>query len=292
MNDMVWRLVKGPAKNIVQLREAGSGVPLYCISGVTGDLCGFVELVPLLRDMPVFGLQFTINDFQTLEDADLCSIATRYSQLIFRHAKSKHISLAGYSAGAVIAVVVAENLRKFGVTTELLIAIDGAPCNTGYELSCWNPICLVRKIRNARNWLRWYFRNSNKKQSAIMKIVDGDFRGKIFDRSLSCELPRKDSAEMLAKIVQRLLSSIEIYSPKRTYEGEVLALQASVQPLLRNCQYGRIWYFMAKTRAIEFLGHHSSFARAEKATITTVSKAINERFAVMGKLSEKRDSLP
>src|SRR5690242_19636614 len=56
--------------------------------------------------------------------------------------------LGGWSAGAIIALEIARNLRAKGRDVDLLVAIDAGPENTAAGYPWWHPIYLLALFRN------------------------------------------------------------------------------------------------------------------------------------------------
>ena len=64
------------------------------------------------------------------------------------------IRLIGWSAGAIIAVQMAQQLCARGRDVPLLVALDGAPCNTGAGLGTRDPRYFMKLIANLPHWVR------------------------------------------------------------------------------------------------------------------------------------------
>ena len=274
MNEVVWRLVKGGSRSLVDLRSGGSRTPLYCIHGAGGDLNGYMELSTKLHsEIPVYGVQATYKGKTAGGHVQL--LADEYFELIRKRSGVDAVCLMGYSAGAVIALLMAERLHRNGVAVKLLIALDGAPCNTGFELPATHPIVIGRKILNIAGWLQWYLKSRRDRQYVPKSAFVAALHNDLIDLASLNQIIANDREDRLTSFVQNLIASIEDLQSTHNYKGKVLSLQAKVQPLIRNRQIGKIWSSLAAADVVEFPGHHSSFAKGEKDTIDKIAEAIN-----------------
>ena len=81
------------------------------------------------------------------------SIAAYYADALVKHQPTGPFLLGGWSAGAIIGLEIAQNLRARGRDVAFLVAIDAAPENTGAGYRPWHPIYLMELIGNLPGWL-------------------------------------------------------------------------------------------------------------------------------------------
>jgi len=61
--------------------------------------------------------------------------------------------LGGWSAGSTLALEMAQQLAASGRHVALLVALDGAPFNTGAGTSLWNPLYYGKLLWNFPRWV-------------------------------------------------------------------------------------------------------------------------------------------
>ena len=167
----------------------------------------------------------------------------------------------------------AQQLRALGRDVPLLIAFDGAPCNTGAGLRAWHPLYAIRLALNLPAWIR-----SDVTQDWSLRGIARRFTSKL-DYRFGISLPRVESKQTLdGETVRRLLRSRQwqpghgsfihaMYTALATYRpmpyaGRVIAFETSVQPLYHLRQIGAAWRKLARqVEVVPVSGNHSSLFR-------------------------------
>lgn len=114
----------------------------YCIHSISGAVgSDFVQLArqiePAVRFFGVQAPPKMVRD--PAFGATVESIAAYYCDAIGQQQPSGSILLGGWSAGAAIALEMAQMFRARGRDVGLLVALDGAPENTKGPLAAWDP---------------------------------------------------------------------------------------------------------------------------------------------------------
>ncbi|HTL16246.1 MAG TPA: thioesterase domain-containing protein, partial [Patescibacteria group bacterium] len=140
---------------LVPIQPNGHKAPLFLVHGAGGDvLWGYANLAAHLpQDQPVYGIK---SPQQELGDAHapLEQMARGYLEVIKARQPQGPYYLGGYCFGGNVAYEMARQLRLQGHQVALVILIDAAPSNAGYErLTWWRPGFAWRFARNLRIWL-------------------------------------------------------------------------------------------------------------------------------------------
>ena len=105
----------------VPLRAAGDRPPLFCVVAGYGDLVSFRTLTSLLpADQPVYALQPPLLD----ADDDLTELVRRYLEAVEQVVPDGPLRIAGYSAGGLVALEVAQAARRAGRHVDFLGMLD------------------------------------------------------------------------------------------------------------------------------------------------------------------------
>jgi thioesterase domain-containing protein len=237
----------------------------YCVHSLSGaggtDFGHLAALMPAVR---FFGIQAPPTKVRGSEFGhSVESIADYYADALSKFQPTGPFLLGGWSAGAIIGLEVAQNLRARGREVRLYAAIDAAPENTNAGLPSWHPAYIAEFTRNL---LRWVAHDvimtkgsfSSVVRRAVSKAVakakspfnrkQGDKApthlnvvGGIMDISLYPDFERA--------FMNRLYAALFAYVP-RSYAGEVIAYEADEKPLLRLPQVGRVWSAIAPLSVI------------------------------------------
>ncbi len=122
--------------------------PLFCVHGAGGNVLNF----KLISDrvgvgQPFYGLQAQGVDGRLAPLQDVESMAQQYLEAVLAVAPKGPYRLAGYSAGGLIALEMAQRLRAAGARVELLLMID-----TLAPEAARTPVPLWRKLVLLRHW--------------------------------------------------------------------------------------------------------------------------------------------
>lgn len=137
-------------------RDAGPA--LFCIHSIVG--VGVSDFLALARRMGgsvrVFGVQAPQHRVESEPGfgASVEALADIYAGAIAEAAPEGPLIVAGWSAGAAIALEVAHHLRDRGRHVALLAAIEGAPEIAGVGLRPWDPRYWIAVAGNLPAWLR------------------------------------------------------------------------------------------------------------------------------------------
>jgi thioesterase domain-containing protein len=141
---------------LVPLQPKGNKPPLFLVHGAGGDvLWGYANLASHLpADQPVYGIksngQARREEFETLE-----AMAECYLKEVRAFQPVGPYYLGGYCFGGNVAYEMARQLKEQGEEIALLLLLDSAPANAGYEkMRWWQPTYGFRFARNASYWLQ------------------------------------------------------------------------------------------------------------------------------------------
>lgn len=271
------RVSQNSARAIVPVNHcalnSNSQLPtFYCVhsaSGVAGT--DFLDLAERLEPgIRFFGIQAPPKMMRDAQfGSSVESIADFYADALVEFQPEGPFLLGGYCVGAVIVLAIADNLRKRGREVGPLLAIDGAPENTGFVLKRWHPTYFMELFRNIFAWfnhgdlmrsrtlhsLIWSITNN---MSAIGKGALGLDRGQKIGGGYAIEGVMDVSRYQPAhkSFINRLFSALFAYTPP-SYAGEVVVYEATVKPLLYLPQIGRIWQgFAPRATVIKIVGTH------------------------------------
>lgn len=112
-------------RSLVPIHPEGTGPPLFCIHGMTGNVLFLRDLATRMpADVPFYALQARGLDGDELPDQTIEEMATHYIEEIRTVQARGPYLLAGYSGGGVIAYEMARQLREQGEDTVLLAFLD------------------------------------------------------------------------------------------------------------------------------------------------------------------------
>ena len=290
----IWRLVSKRAGPIVVLNAGASDIHLYCVHSVTGDVGGLQLFASFFGPRRVHGIQVPKGEMNGQFAASIESIARHHAEVLTAFQPEGPVHLLGWSAGAIIALEMAQQLRRLGRDVPLLIALDGAPCNTGAGLPPWHPLYIAKLLANVPRWLRddresdWSLRGVRRRLNEKLAFRFGlgarALRGgQTLDAATMNALLDKDgwSADQKS-FVHAIHKAMLAYVPK-PYPGRVLVFETETQPLHHLRQIGAAWRKICDDPEIVRLkGNHSSLIKG------TTAEAIAQR--VLQHLRERDDA--
>jgi thioesterase domain-containing protein len=166
--------------------------------------------------------------------------------------------LGGHSAGAAIALEMAQQLRALGRDVRALIVLDGELYNTGAELSVSNPVYWIRLALNVPAWIRSFYRSIPGKVVARTKSAIGMLTGKRPGDPVEGVIDLRKVTSDHAAFINTLFESQFSYVPKE-YPGRVVVCVAKTQPLTYLFQAEATWRKIAPAAEIvKFRGTHKS----------------------------------
>ena len=271
----IWRLVGRRHGAIAAFNSAGASTPVYCVHPIFGDVTSFSPLARALGPAQRFyGIQVPKEKMHAAFAASVESLARHHVEAITTFQPEGPMILGGWSAGAVVALEMAQQLRALGREVALLVAFDGAPCNTGAGISRRNPLYALKLARNLPGWFRCQIRHDASAAALWRRIA-----GKIVLRS-RLRAPAFRNAQTLdgrtiQKVVDRtgalgddhgfvsaFYNALLAYVP-RPYSGAVLVYEAKVKPFDHLPQVEAVWTKLAaRCTVVVVPGNHEDLFEA------------------------------
>ena len=265
----IWRLISHREQIIVPLNAGGKGASIYFVHSIGGDLTGYDRLVTALGSTQrIFGLQVPKTMMVAGTATSIEDMASRYATALMRFQPEGPLVIAGYSAGAVIALELAQQLKLQGREVPLLVAFDGAPSNTSAGAKPWQAVYLwqlacniprrlvsvrVRDFKLANLKMRLAFKRSTKQQSmpSNHRALEWDAVSKVVERS---GWPKEQQL-----FIRRTYQAMVSYVP-RAYPGAVILYEVKAQPFLQLAQFGAVWRHLARScEIVSVNARHSDF---------------------------------
>ncbi|MBV9117236.1 MAG: hypothetical protein JOY63_07715 [Acetobacteraceae bacterium] len=250
----------------------------YCVHSLSGaGGMDFYDLAKRLPSLRFFGIQAPPKK---IADAafgrSVEAMADYYASALVKHQPNGPFLLGGWSAGAIIGLEIAQNLRARGRDVALFVAIDGAPENVPARHRPWHPVYLLELIGNLPGWLvrgnpvrteglRSLVKRTRKKAFALAKNglrVQAD-HATANDDAVEGFMDLSRYPDDQKSFMKRLYTALLEYTPK-TYFGDVLVYEARVRPLFKLPQVGRVWRAIApRANVVRVEGTHLSILREE-----------------------------
>jgi acyl carrier protein len=125
----------------VPLQTKGSGPAVFFVHSVIGDVVGCRHLLRLIDpEQRVYGIQVPM-ELRTAEFvSSIGAMAERYVEELLAFEPGGPYILGGWSAGAPIALEMAQQLKARGYRVPLLVSVDAAPANTGGGIRRSHPL--------------------------------------------------------------------------------------------------------------------------------------------------------
>lgn len=156
------RVSRKPAPLVVPMNEVAAAPhldapALFCVHSIVG--LGVSDFLPLARrftgSVRVYGVQAPSDRMEEEGfGASVSALADLYAAAILKTHPTGAIVLAGWSAGAAVALEVARSLRGLGREIMLLVAIEGAPEFPEAVLRPSDPRYWIGVARNVPAWLK------------------------------------------------------------------------------------------------------------------------------------------
>ena len=252
------RVSRKPAPVVVPMNEAAATArlespALFCVHSIVG--LGVSDFLPLARrftgEMQVFGVQAPPDRMEEEGfGASVSALAEFYAAAIVKAHPSGAIVLAGWSAGAAVALEVAHSLRSLGREIALLVAIEGAPEFPDAVLRPSDPRYWIGVVRNVPAWLKGG-RGVQQPLTILLRWVRA-FAGRLTalaerrDSAVALRLERLVSLDRYPAAQQgfmaRLYDAIMRYVP-RPWDGPVVVYEA--RAVLTLPQYLERWRMVA-----------------------------------------------
>jgi polyketide synthase 13 len=266
------RVSRKPAQVVVPMNEAASGPAaegpaLFCVHSIVG--VGVGDFIPLARrfagSVPVYGIQAPSDRMEEEGfGTSVSAVADLYAAAIVKAHPSGPIVLAGWSAGAAVALAVAHSLRSLGHEIALLVAIEGAPEFPNAVLRPIDPRYWIGVVRNVPAWL-----NGGQGMAQPLSILSRwarAFAGRLGRRperrdwQVAARLERLVSLDRYPvaqqRFMARLYDALMAYDP-RPWDGPVVLYEA--RAVLTLPQYLERWRIVAPhIEQVRLDGNHVS----------------------------------
>lgn len=266
------RVSRKPAPLVVPMNEAAAtphldAPALFCVHSIVGH--GVSDFLPLARQFTgsvrVYGVQAPSDRMdEEAFGASVSALADLYAAAIVKAHPSGPIVLAGWSAGAAVALEVAHSLRALGREIALLVAIEGAPEFPDAVLRPSDPRYWLGVARNVPAWL-----NGGRGLEEPLTILlrwGRAFGGRITRRAERRDVEVAPRLERLVSLdrypaaqqrfMARLYDALMGYVP-RPWDGPVVLYEA--RAVLSLPQYLERWRMVApQAEQVRLDGNHVS----------------------------------
>ena len=245
---MTREVIRKVTDVIVPLNDMGSGPAFYCVHSIGGSIMEFKDLVRSLGpEQRFYGIQAPTITRRAHDARSIKTMSKYYVSELVKFQPEGAFMLGGYSAGAGIALEMAQQLIAMGRDVSLLVVLDGELFKTGADIGKWNPLYWLKLLFNVPRWLvsrHW--------------LIDGSI-----DRLVN----RRNFPPDRAAFAQALAESCRDYFP-RNYLGRVLLFVARTQPLLWLRQVKVCWTKIAPScEIVEVSGTHLDILRPPRVTL-------------------------
>jgi thioesterase domain-containing protein/acyl carrier protein len=259
--------------SLVPLASDGDGPVLYCMHSVGGEAMSFRHLAGLLGpEQRVYGIQVPPEKRTTEFASSIETMASYYVQELTAFQPQGPYFLGGWSAGSTLALEMAQQLEASGRRVALVVALDGAPANTGAGTSLWNPLYYWKLLCNFPRWVVDDLMVDFSVQSAVSRV-----RAKLGSLGTTARAVRRRQAVPLPQVegfmntvdfskdyvafMNAVYAALQRYIPK-AYAGRVLLYQAKTQPLYHLLEVDRAWGKIARhLEVVRVRGTHVSLVR-------------------------------
>ena len=241
-------------------------LPCFMLPSLPQLSTDFIELASMMDPrQPFFALYLPSEKRNAESGACVHQLAQYYASKIDRFQPTGPLAVGGWSAGATIALVVAQILRGLGREVSLLIVIDGAPpsvvigpssatekAKLAYYRLMKLLITLARLERDLVNRVRHRPSQSpGVRESVRSTWRNSEFRfiwertiapitSKIATRILRTSINQRHPAEIASNIsglppchqafARALYDAICNHTPKEVYRGDVLVFESTAEP--------------------------------------------------------------
>lgn len=259
---------------IVPFNENGTGPAFYCVHSVGGDVMGFRHLARLLGpDQRFYGIQAPPELRNAAFASSVEDMAKYYVAALLAFQPEGPYVLGGWSAGSIVALEMAHQLRAKGHEVPLVVALDGAPFNTGAGTSIWNPQYYWKLLRNLPLWVAddllvdfsasAFLRRVQKKLIALGKKGVSAVRGAGDMQRHVVEgfLDTSYHSEAQVSFMKEFFHVLTTYRTA-SYPGRVLLFAAETQPLYHLLEVELHWAKVASDlEVVPVRGTHESIIR-------------------------------
>ncbi len=226
--------------------------PLFCVHGAGGNVLNFKVISDRLGlEQPFYGLQAQGVDGRMPPLATIEEMAAQYVEAVRGIDATGPYRLAGYSAGGMIALEMAQQLKQRGAQVELLVMIDTlSPAAARRKVSVFQKLWLMRRwsLQFALEWPGRRRRNKHAEASyaqALERLARGE--------PLPPELVE-------FHLFRNFINAQSQYWPQ-AYDGDIAlfkARESDTQYLGAGDKLGWDEHVSGEIRAVEIQGSHFS----------------------------------
>jgi thioesterase domain-containing protein len=258
----LWRLVLRRVNAIVPFKEDGGGPIFYGIHSISGEVTPLQDLALRLDpEQRFYGVQVPREKMTSAFAVSIEAVARHHVEALVAFQPEGPVVLGGWSTGAIIALEMAQQLRAIGRDVPLLVAFDGAPCNTGAGISRWNPRYSWRQLRNLPRWAKedqrqkWSWRAFARRVSerlafrVLVAVPTVGYEQTLHSGMVRDLLSNSGWSSDQLSFIRALYEAQRRYVPM-PYEGRVVLYEAQTQPLFHLLQLGAAWKKIAKRSEI------------------------------------------
>jgi len=238
---------------LVTICKGDAGVaPLFCVHGAGGNVLNFKVISDRLgAQLPFHGLQAQGVDGRLQPLKSVEEMAEQYVDAVRAVQPRGPYQLAGYSAGGVIALEMAQRLKAAGAEVRLLAMID-----TLAPVAARTPVAAWRKLWLLRHWsMRFALERPQRRRAG--RAAAAEYAVALQRLARGEPLP----PEMLEHhLFNNFIEAQARYTPQ-AYEGDVVlfkAAQAETQYLAAGNTLGWEGHVRGAIRVVDIPGSHFS----------------------------------
>ncbi|HWI78726.1 MAG TPA: acetoacetate--CoA ligase [Ramlibacter sp.] len=271
--------------------RSGSGAPLFLVHGLSGSVLECHTVVAALQTQrPVIGLQAQGLDGEELPPDRIEDIAAHYVRQIRAAHPTGPYALAGYSFGGLVALEIAQQLRRAGQSIELLCLLD---------TYVHQDLALGPRLRHHCARAQRKLRELTTRQLAgyaAAKFAEAAGRIRTRARPARSRQAALDSAIAPAwqTVYDRMCAAMAAYRPQPYEGGRMVHVRAAVElggdyidpmPLWRQIARGGIVVF-------DVPGHHLEMVASNaKAVAAALDQVLGPGAAPVAELEKRTRSL-
>jgi thioesterase domain-containing protein len=253
-------------QTILTINNKGSLIPLYLVPSLglkPGEYTKLAERCD--AEQPMYAFQYQLDEYKA-ESSDLIrEIAAHFVKAVLQSRPEGPVAICAWSAGTIVALEVAQQLKALGRDVALLVAIDWAPENTGVADAA------TSMVLNLRCWIRDEWQSQQAFRSVgrylLEKYIDMVKR-KIF-RGMGAEINLPPTVQIVTNanpgltqkeraFILRFYLALCDYIPQE-YGGNVLAFVATYE---LHKKIGEKWKAIApRLKTIDVKGTHNTIVR-------------------------------
>jgi thioesterase domain-containing protein len=227
----LWRLVARKSSPITALTNGAIGPAFYWVHSIGGGVTEYCPLARLLGpERKLYGVQVPIEKLNPKFAASVESIAQYYADSLCAFQPEGPLLLGGYSAGSIIALELAQQLKTRGREVPLLVVIDGPLWNTGGGISGRNPLYYWKLACNLPRWIA---------AKLLKRRSFSDLKWRI-GNMVAGFIDVDSMPEAQVSFSEALFNAIYEYTPQE-YTGPVLVYAARTQALNHLLQVEAVW---------------------------------------------------